>query len=141
MRAIQKPANDAGDVFRTCIGSIANHGLQSRLAAISAPLLTEGLEYDRKAGIAELYTISPDARSNDDLVRGPVTKAELKNVYTSHMVAKSKLARNIYQALLDRAPLGLCPSCGFGQAETLDHYLNKAGFPQFSVLPLNLVPA
>lgn len=141
MRAIQKPAQDPGDVFNTCIGSIANHGQQFRLAAIAAPLLAEGGEYDRKAAIAELYTIAADARRNDEVVRGAVTKTELKNVYTSHMVAKSKLARDIYQALLDRAPLGLCPSCGFGQAETLDHYLSKAGFPQFSVLPLNLVPA
>lgn len=141
MRAIQKPTHVAGDVFRTCIGSIANHGLQSRFATISAALIAEGIEYDRRAGIAELYTLAPDARPNDEVVRGAVTKAELKNLYTSHMVAKSKLARNIYQALVDSAPLGLCPSCGFGHAETLDHYLSKAGFPQFAVLPLNLVPA
>lgn len=141
MRAIPKPEQDPGDVFKTCIGSIANHDQQCRLAAIAAPLFAEGNEYDHKATIAELYTIAADVRRNDEVVRGAVTKAELKNVYTSHMVAKSKLARDIYQALLDCAPLGLCPSCGFGQAETLDHYLSKAGFPQFSVLPLNLVPA
>lgn len=141
MRAMQKPTHDASQVFGTCIGSIANHRLQARLAAIAAILLAEGAEYDEKATAAQLYTIAADVNGNDAIVRGAVTKAELKNVYTSHMVGKSKLARDIYQALLDRAPLGLCPTCGFGHAETLDHYLNKAGFPQFSVLPLNLVPA
>jgi hypothetical protein len=34
-----------------------------------------------------------------------------------------------------------CPFCGFGQASTLDHYLPKAKYPQFSVLPFNLVPS
>lgn len=141
MRAMQKPTQDANDVFGRCIQSIANKNLQARLGAIAADLLAEGGDYDRKAAAAQLYTLAADVNENDAIVRGMVTKAELKNVYTNHMVAKSKQARDIYQALLDRAPLGLCPSCGFGQAETLDHYLNKAGFPQFSVLPYNLVPA
>lgn len=141
MRAIQKPVQDPGTVFLRCVRSITNLGLQGRLTAISANLLAEGVEYDGKAGTAQLYTIPADPRGNGDVVRGAVTKAELKEVYTSHMVAKSKLARNFYQGLLDCAPLGLCPSCGFSQAETLDHYLNKAGFPQFSVFPYNLVPA
>jgi hypothetical protein len=141
MRAVQKPAHDAGNVFATCIGSIANQGLQARLGAIAATLLGEAADYDGRAAAAQLYTIAADSSANGDVVRGAVTKTELKDVYTSHMVAKSKAARNIYQALLDQAPLGLCPSCGFGHAETLDHYLSKAGFPQFSVLPFNLVPA
>lgn len=141
MRAMQRPAQDAAQVFTTCIGSIANHGLQARLSAIAATLVAEGTDYDGKAAGAQLYTIAADANANHAIVRGAVTKTELKDVYTSHMVAKSKQARDIYQAILDSAPLGLCPSCGFGHAETLDHYLSKAGFPQFSVLPINLVPA
>jgi len=38
------------------------------------------------------------------------------------------------------APLGKCPYCGFGHVSTLDHYLSKARYPGFAVLPTNLVP-
>lgn len=34
-----------------------------------------------------------------------------------------------------------CPMCGYGQVLTLDHYLPKDAYPEFSILPLNLVPA
>jgi hypothetical protein len=141
MRAMNRPTQDVEQVFATCIGSISNYDLQIRLGAISATLRDEGGDYDAKALTGELYRIQADRNPNESIVRGAVTKAELKSVYSDHMVAKSKQARNIYQALLDQAPLGLCPNCGFGHAETLDHYLSKAGYPQFSVLPANLVPA
>lgn len=36
---------------------------------------------------------------------------------------------------------GKCPYCGIGSPIELDHYLPKSKFPQFSILPLNLVPS
>lgn len=141
MRAMQKPAHDPRGILNTCIESIANQGLRARLTTVTQMLVDEGDIYNQKAHVAQLYTIPPDTRLNHEKVRSEVTKTELKSVYSDHFVAKKKVARDIYQALLDRAPLGLCPLCGFGHAETLDHYLSKTGYPQFSVFPLNLVPA
>ena len=46
-------------------------------------MFAEGNEYDHKATIPELYTIAADVRRNDEVVRGAVTKAELKNVYSN----------------------------------------------------------
>jgi hypothetical protein len=57
------------------------------------------------------------------------------------MVVKSKPSRRYYDELIARAPAKKCPYCGFGHARTLDHYLPKAKFPAYSVLPENLVPA
>lgn len=36
---------------------------------------------------------------------------------------------------------GRCPMCGFGEASTLEHYLPRSGYPEFSVFALNLIPA
>ena len=33
-----------------------------------------------------------------------------------------------------------CPHCGLSEPETIDHYLPKDIFPEFSILPINLVP-
>lgn len=34
-----------------------------------------------------------------------------------------------------------CPYCTIVQVQSLDHYLSKASFPEFSIFPKNLVPA
>ncbi len=35
----------------------------------------------------------------------------------------------------------VCPYCGGMQPETLDHYLEKSVFPEFSIFSLNLIPS
>lgn len=42
--------------------------------------------------------------------------------------------------LVRGAQFGRCPYCGNGRATTLDHYLPRTTFPEFSIFPLNLVP-
>jgi len=44
--------------------------------------------------------------------------------------------------LLDEVIEGAkCPFCGMGETSTLDHYLPKEAYPQFSIFSRNLVPA
>jgi hypothetical protein len=45
----------------------------------------------------------------------------------------------LYGELLRCEP-DMCPLCGFGEVSTLDHYLPRTRFPQFSVYAMNLVP-
>jgi hypothetical protein len=42
--------------------------------------------------------------------------------------------------LMALSPYGRCAMCGVGEAATLDHYLPKTSFSEFSVFALNLVP-
>lgn len=141
MRAINKPTHDSLTVYQQCIDSISDNGLRHRLNQIAGSIGTAARDYEQKANSQLLYTIVSNTCRNDELALGGVTKEELRNVYSSHMVVKTKPARAIYDSLLSLAPLGRCPFCGCGYATTLDHYLPKAKYPQFSVLPLNLVPA
>jgi hypothetical protein len=63
-------------------------------------------------------------------------------------------ARESFKAVYDSPPValafisdqragtrGACPMCGGGQCSTLDHYLPRADFPEYSFLSCNLVPA
>lgn len=43
--------------------------------------------------------------------------------------------------LLGRIEVFRCPFCGLSETSTLDHYLPKEKYPEFSVFPSNLVPA
>jgi hypothetical protein len=66
-----------------------------------------------------------------------LTPTELKANYD----ALGNLAvQDIRADLFARAPHGRCLLCGLGQASTLDHYLPKSRFPEYSVLGQNLIP-
>ncbi|MPM02394.1 hypothetical protein SDC9_48642 [bioreactor metagenome] len=34
-----------------------------------------------------------------------------------------------------------CPCCGLSSPDTIDHYLPKTEFPEYSILPINLIPS
>lgn len=141
MRVVASPSNDPTIVFQSCINSISDLDLRSRLQLVTTEITTAASDYELKAQAKQFYRIAPNNCHNDDIALGSVTKKELKSVYSSHMVGRGKPARAIYDLLLSRAPLGKCPFCGFGHASTLDHYLPKTLYPQLSVLPLNLLPS
>lgn len=44
-------------------------------------------------------------------------------------------------SLLKRISVARCPFCGISESSTLDHYLPKEQYPEFSVFPKNLVPS
>ncbi|PCJ87449.1 MAG: HNH endonuclease [Thiotrichaceae bacterium] len=141
MRAIDVPTYNAQEVYQTCINSISDEGLRDRLNLVTASIMASANDYTQKAMTKQLFQIPPVDSDNDDIVVGAVTKKELKSVYSQHMVGRGKPARQIYDDILDLAPLGKCPLCGVGVATTLDHYLPKSKFPTVSVLPVNLVPS
>lgn len=142
MRVIIAPDEDPLVVYQTCVNSITNIVLRSRLTALENEICMAAADYKQKAQIKQLYTITSNNCKNEDIALGQVTKAELNNVYSRHMVGNKKPARKkFYDLFLSRAPSGKCPFCGFGQASTLDHYLPKTKYPQLSVVPHNLVPS
>lgn len=77
----------------------------------------------------------------EDIIAGNLSKGALMDLYDERVVRSNGLPRYIYDQILVAAQ-GCCPYCaGIGTARTLDHYLPKSKFPQFSVHPQNLVPA
>lgn len=141
MRVIPKPQFSFSDVLNTCVGSISDQTLTQKLNAINTQIDNAIQDFDAKASTADLYQIHTFNGIDTDLVTGQVTKAELKGLYTFQMVPAAKPARQYYDHIMMRAPLRICPFCGFGQVTTLDHYLPKAKFPLLSIHPNNLVPS
>lgn len=141
MRTITKPNYIFPDVYDTCANSIDNADLRARVIAEKITIVRAAVEYEQKAGVSKLFEIPANTQKNDAVITGQVTKQELKDLYSQHMVGLDKPARDIYDELLALAPLGRCPFCTIGDASTLDHYLPKAKFPLVSIFPLNLVPS
>ena len=128
------PTVDGNATFSLCISRIQDAGLQRRLRQMSNAIANASQDYESRAATIRFYLLQPARR------RG-VTKKELTDVYTLRFAKKGSVGRRIYDQIISLAPLGICPLCGVRPANTLDHYLPKKAFPEFSVFPKNLVPA
>lgn len=71
----------------------------------------------------------------------PVTRGDFKRLYTGQLARSGSSARHFYDEIRVSAPNNICPYCGFGTVETVDHFLPKARYSSLSVMPPNLVPA
>lgn len=141
MRIMTPPSAVASDTFLLCVSGIINPSLRERILDLAYSFGLGAVNYAAVGNVGELYTIPANHQKNDEIVIGRVTKDELKDMYSYYLVDKSKPGRSVYDSMLASAPNGICPLCGVGHAVTLDHFLPKAKFPMFSVLPLNLIPA
>lgn len=93
-----------------------------------------------KAGALYAFPRVISTRGSDPVIVGTLKKSHLSKLYTQYFAADQKPARHIYNKLLVTAN-GKCPFCGdIGHVKNLDHYLPKANFPLYSVMPANLVP-
>lgn len=99
--------------------------------------------YTASASTGELYTINPLIHNKGDnpIVVGDLRKSDLISLYNSYFSKSNKPARHIYDSIMLAAD-EKCPYCGgIGRPRNLDHYLPKSFYPQFSILPINLIPS
>jgi hypothetical protein len=127
-----------------CIeGITGNNALKIKVNNSKNDLDALSQNYLASAQTGELYTFVPlkCARDEDPIVIDNLTKSELVKLYDSYLVKADKPGRSVYNSLLLAAD-EKCPFCGgIGRPRNLDHFLPKAHFPAFSILPINLVPS
>ena len=127
-----------------CIAGVTgNNAFKKRMLAAKSALVLAGVAYSNAGANGALYEIKPiDTTADDDPIAvADLRKSELVNFYETYFRNDKKASRAIYDQLLNAA-LDDCPFCGgIGRPRNLDHFLPKAHFPQFSTLPLNLVPS
>lgn len=144
MIRLSEPQYSLEQILDECvIGITGNDALRQKLIASKFNLMAVGAQYAGVAGTGELYTIPPidTDEDADPAVINTLKKSELVKIYDQYFVSEKKPARKIYDALLNSAQ-EKCPFCGgIGTPRNLDHFLPKAHFPQFSVVPRNLIPA
>jgi len=140
MRRLPKPNLDVGAVYASCVQGVPNATAVTRFQAAAQDMEHLAGLYDSRAAVNELHLFAASKWGQPgQLTLGALTKGDLTSLYTDYMVTRNAPARLFYDRLLV-APLGKCPYCGFGHVSTLDHFLSKARYPGFAVLPTNLVP-
>ncbi len=82
-----------------------------------------------------------DLLTREKTVGGQVTIDEMKSLYATGMSASSGAARRYYDEIVNAAPNRICPLCGVGTVTTLDHHLPQSKYPDYVLVPANLVPS
>ena len=142
MRRLSKPPLTQASVFAACGQGVNDVGLKMRCEAIAPQLIEQELIYEQLASRGQLQQWVAHPRGNDTaLTIGHVTRGDLKGLYVNQMARAGKPARIFYDQLRVSAPNNICPYCGIGAVETIDHFLPKGRYSSLSVLPSNLVPA
>lgn len=142
MLRLNLPIHSFENALDHCIAGIASYmPLRSKLHEGKTALIEAGVQYSDAARRGELFRMLPFLGDPTDVVAESITKKEFVKAYDQYFVPEEKPARSVYDSILNAAQ-EMCPFCGgIGMPRNLDHFLPKAFFPLFSVLPLNLVPA
>ena len=142
MLRLSRPIHTFEQSIDDCGAGIADHmPLKAKLSNGKLEMIAAGAQYSAAALAGNLSAIAPFHGTSQEVVIAGMTKGELVRVYDQYFVPEEKVARRVYDALMNSAR-ERCPFCGgIGTPRNLGHFLPKAFFPQFSVLPINLVPA
>lgn len=134
MRRLNKPTQDAGETFASCVSIVRNPEMRRHLEALRTNVEAASNDFEAKGLLAEWHLIAQTGSI------GPVPKEELVATYNSRMARPNTPGRLIYDELII-VPQRRCPLCGQRDVSTLDHYLPESRFTLLVVSPINLVPA
>ncbi|MBY5400952.1 HNH endonuclease [Rhizobium leguminosarum] len=133
MHYIARPEIDDDAVFLNCV-QFKMRPLKDRFHKAQGALQQASATYVEKALTGRLVEVHTIVNGNDFDVSGD----ELRLLYDNQLAKKTAKQRDTYDYLRLRARR--CPFCSHRTPETLDHYLPRESFAEFSIFSANLVP-
>lgn len=148
MKKLVAPTCSFSELFDECVQGISNAGIRNRLTAQKDLVVDSRADYAACCLNQTWCQLPRAAHGNpEQVIVGDLKKGELVDLYKTGMVKSKGGARTKYDQikLLAEEECPYCGGCGeFVDDEgvgTIDHFIPKALFPVFSILPENLVPA
>jgi len=142
MKRLTLPSISFNDMLVKCSEGMEQVNVRDNFISVFPTFYAKEQQYQALSLAGNLFAYPKvNPLTNTTPVVGHLTKRKLVNLYENNLRDKDKPARDYYDALLVSSG-ERCPFCGdIGQTKNLDHFLPKAHFPEFSVMPLNLVPS
>jgi hypothetical protein len=126
MRSIPLLDVDAIDVFDQ-IAAAKNQPRRRLIQEARAEILAAYQSYE---------DIAPEVGELNEVPLTAKQKDAMRHAYSVETAPMTTLRGD----LLNRSSVARCPFCGISESSTLDHYLPKEKYPEFSIFPKNLVP-
>ena len=144
MKKLTAPAYEATELYDKSVDGLLDEALRTKFEE-NLPQVVEAFNAFDSASLTRTWCNLPRAArgQSNAIIVGNLSKAELVRLYDHGVVRSKGEPRKIYDQIKLSA-YDECPYCGVGEigvVGTVDHFLPKALFPSYSVLPLNLVPA
>lgn len=142
MKKLDPPSISFNQMLNKCAEGMEQVNVRTNFISVFPTFYAKEQQYQALSLAGNLYTYpKTNPLTGTTEVVDHLTKTKLINLYENNLRNKDKPARNYYDALLVSSG-ERCPFCGdIGHTKNLDHFLPKAHFPEFSVMPLNLVPS
>ncbi|HGN1673700.1 TPA: HNH endonuclease [Proteus mirabilis] len=142
MKKIPPPVKSFNEMLVKCADGMSQRNVRENFLSHIQAFLQIEQQYQSLCSTGALFTYPKTEPLTDTTpVIGNLTKVKLENLYENNLRNKDKPARDFYDYLMVSSG-EKCPFCGdIGQTKNLDHFLPKAHFPEFSVMPLNLIPS
>jgi 5-methylcytosine-specific restriction endonuclease McrA len=145
MKQLPCPNLTQNDSYQACVNGVLDQHLEADYLRNQNNVNIKCTTYLTNAPNGTLCNLpqTPHQRGVDPIVSGTsLKKSQLTSLYSDYMVPAKSPARDSIYDNIKVAANGKCPYCGgIGHVRTLDHYLAKAHYPEFSILPANLVPS
>lgn len=128
MKGLSPVEDDPLEIYDAIVSSKKPKSRRRRLERLRLRIRDAYLEYDKwKPELHRLRALGPrlSSRERDDLL----------DCYKAGCAARDRLYAKI------RKLTSVCPYCTIALTTTLDHYLPKAYYPEFSILTVNLIPS
>ncbi len=136
MHSIDKPNMDnIEEHLEQCISKLRS--CKEKTLSLVPNIISNSITYEEKAQSNQLYSLEPLTLDND------LTENKIfSKLYKNQMVNTRGYANSLYNKLKSAAPFGKCPYCSQQDVQEIDHFLPKtnSGFPELSIIPINLVP-
>lgn len=135
---IDKPDFSLKDIFPESINHYSPHSsMKAKMEKIYHLLLEDEEDYIKKLPQLELHT-SPSNKETLLRYDDEINKNDLMNLYTRKLLNSDYSIRKYYDKIVTSSTI--CPFCGKRHTTTVDHFLPKANYSNFSITPINLVP-
>jgi len=142
MKKLDLPNVSLHEVLNKCAEGMEQVNVRNKFKSVFPRFYAKEQQYQALSLAGNLYRYpKTNPLTGTTKVVGHITKTKLINLYENNLRNKDKPARDYYDLLLVSSG-ERCPFCGdIGHTKNLDHFLPKAHFPEFSVMPINLVPS
>lgn len=131
---LKLPKIDREGMIDACIRGIRDTEKKERLKNSKEAIVRSSEQYVDAVNKNELFNQDTDVH-----IVGGATKDDMVYLYDERLV-KSVDGKPYYDKIKSNVPLGKCPICGYSLVDTIDHYLPKSVFHQYTITLENLVP-